>query len=283
MAQDLPGGIDHYEPYAASCPFPDGWLLLHAAETESTNADGVRFAEAGGAARTVLWADQQRGGRGRRGRGWVSPPGNLYASLVLRPKKSLSESLTLGFAAGVSMVRAINALSPSLKANLKWPNDVLIDGRKLAGILLESTASGTICDYVVIGMGVNLTVTPPFPTRAEASDQGAFPPVSLSDCIAPPSTEVFLGTLLAAFDVTYGDWDRLGFKGVRGFWESSAVGIGETVSIDKGNERIKGVFRGLDDSGAMLIERWNGDPKGEMIRVTVGDVAFHGAGTSRSA
>lgn len=280
MERQAPHPLHHYESYAASCPIPDGWLLFRARATASTNADARTFAESGGVSKAVLWSDEQKGGRGRRGRDWVSPPGNLYASLVLRPERPLSDSLTLGFVAGVSLVQTLKTVSPSLDVALKWPNDVLIEGRKLAGILLESAASGTICDYVVIGIGVNLTVAPVFGVSDERGDRAAFAPCALSDWIAPPSSEAFLCALLGAFHRVYDQWQRSGFRIVRDLWEASAVGIGEHVSVQVAGETITGVFQGLDDRGAMLLAERGGDVKADIVRVTVGDVVFHGAGTS---
>src|SRR5206468_1374206 len=134
----------------------------------STNDEATALARAGAGSGTLVWAAEQNTGRGRRGRSWRSPPGNLYLSLVQRPECSPASAAQLGFVAALGLGDAITELG--LRPSYKWPNDVLVNRRKLAGILLESemTAGGGL-DFVVIGVGVNIAVAPEgveFPTTS---------------------------------------------------------------------------------------------------------------------
>ncbi|WP_366656759.1 biotin--[acetyl-CoA-carboxylase] ligase [Fodinicurvata sp. EGI_FJ10296] len=274
-------GLGHYQPALTGIVAPFGWKVYRAGTTASTNADCVSFAESGGTERSVFWADQQSGGRGRRGREWTSPPGNLYVSILFRPERGLSAALTLGFVAGVALVDTVKIVAPTLDAKVKWPNDVLVDRHKVAGILLESAATGTICDYVVVGIGVNLGIGPPNPSVGLSP--GAFKPGSLSDWMTPPPVGEFLGTFLSQLNAVYGNWCEAGFGPIRRRWEACATGIGSTVSVEKGGQRIAGVFSGLDESGAMLIDAMHVNAGHQCVRVTVGDVVFRGAGTVRES
>src|SRR5690348_1654566 len=128
----------------------------------STNDEAKALARAGAAEGTLVWAGEQTAGRGRRGRVWSSPPGNLYLTLIVRPSVPPPRAAQLGFIASVALAEGIAALcGPSLDIGCKWPNDILIAGRKLAGILLESEISGgEATDFVVIGSGANLMSRP---------------------------------------------------------------------------------------------------------------------------
>ena len=140
---------------------PDGWTLVALESVGSTNDEGIRLADAGAPEGTVVWAREQSGGRGRRGRNWASSVGNLYSSTVLRPACAAQRAAELGFVAAL----AVGDLVPADRTvRLKWPNDVLVDGGKVAGILLESAiGQGGLVDHVVAGIGVNVTFAPQLP------------------------------------------------------------------------------------------------------------------------
>jgi len=142
------------------------YRLLSFAAIDSTNEEAKRQAAAGAPEGTLIWARAQQAGRGRRGRPWVSEPGNLYMSLLLRPDRAAPAAAQLGFAAALAVGEAALPLLPASAAlAYKWPNDVLIDGRKTSGILLESQAAGEgRLDWLVVGIGVNLVS---FPEGAE--------------------------------------------------------------------------------------------------------------------
>ena len=114
---------------------PDGWTLVALASVGSTNDEAARLADTGVPEGTVVWSREQTGGRGRRGRHWASPPGNLYTSTILRPACAAPRAAELGFVAALAVADIVPVGRP---VRLKWPNDVLVDGGKIAGILLES-------------------------------------------------------------------------------------------------------------------------------------------------
>src|SRR5690348_7572810 len=141
---------------------PAGFRAHHFAAVGSTNDTAKELARAGAPEGTIVWAGEQTAGRGRRGRIWASPPGNLYLSLILRPQAPAAQAAQLGFVAALALGGAIAELAgPQIELRCKWPNDLLANGRKLAGILLESetSANGEV-DFVVLGVGANLASAP---------------------------------------------------------------------------------------------------------------------------
>ena len=149
---------------------PQGYALIALDEAGSTNDEAKARAAAGAPDGTVVWARQQRAGRGRRGRDWVSPPGNLYVSVILRPACEARHVAQLSFVAALAVLDLVDGPLPG-RARCKWPNDILVDGAKVAGILLESALEpGGRVDWVVLGIGVNLASHPvsraPFRRRA---------------------------------------------------------------------------------------------------------------------
>ena len=240
---------------------PDGFDLRHYATIGSTNDEAKALARAGAADRTLVWADQQTNGRGRRGRIWLSPPGNLYLSLVLRPECAPARAAQLGFVAALGLGDALRPLvGPSLRLSYKWPNDLLANGRKLAGILLEAeTSARDSVDFVVIGIGVNLVAAPgdvEFPATSLAAEgiAGVTPPV-----------------LLAEFLRHFADWTRRwreeGFAPVRAGWLAAASGLGEGLSVRLDRATLVGRFRDLDNDGALVLEAAEG-----IRRIAAGDV-----------
>ena len=140
---------------------PDGWTLVALESVGSTNDEATRLADAGAAEGTVVWAREQSGGRGRRGRNWASPVGNLYSSTILRPACPAQRAAELGFVAALAVGDLVSA---DRSVRLKWPNDVLVDDGKVAGILLESAIGqdGRV-EHVVAGIGVNVRFAPQLP------------------------------------------------------------------------------------------------------------------------
>jgi BirA family transcriptional regulator, biotin operon repressor / biotin---[acetyl-CoA-carboxylase] ligase len=245
---------------------PPFFRLVSFAELDSTNEEAKRRAAAGEGEGTLVWALAQTAGRGRRGRAWVSPQGNLYLSILLRPDGPAGAAAQLGFAAALAVGEAILPLLPE-RANLgyKWPNDVLIDGRKAAGILLESQAAGLgRVDWLVVGIGVNLDAYP------EGTD---YPATSLRAVGALPVTvEAMLEAIVRHFHSWYGRWKQGGFAPLRAVWLARAHGLGGTIRVRLLGSEMSGVFAGLDEAGALLLEDGTGHR-----RVPVGDV-FPAAG-----
>ncbi|MGH6974690.1 MAG: biotin--[acetyl-CoA-carboxylase] ligase [Stellaceae bacterium] len=226
----------------------------------STSDEARRRARDDAPEGTLVTARAQTAGRGRQGRIWVSPPGNLHVSLVLRPDAHIARAAQLGFAAGLAVADATHAFAPKAAITLKWPNDVLLDGRKAAGILLESEgdAAGRVA-FVVIGIGVNLAASP-----ADTE----FPATSLKTVTSTaPTPEAFLAALAPAFALWYERWRAEGFAALRRVWLERAAGLGQALRARLPGETVEGRFAGLDDDGLLLL-----DAPGGQRRIAAGDV-----------
>jgi BirA family biotin operon repressor/biotin-[acetyl-CoA-carboxylase] ligase len=224
------------------------YRLVSVAEIDSTNDEAKRRAGEGAAHGTLVWARAQSAGRGRRGRRFISPPGNLYLSILLRPDRPAASAAQLGFAAALALGDALAPLLPDPeRLRYKWPNDVLIDGRKVSGILLESQAAGAgRLDWLIVGIGVNLAS---FPENVD------YPAISLAAAAARAVTvEALLEALAGRFEAWYERWRQEGFAPLRGAWLARARGVGEAIRVRLQGEEASGRFAGLDDDGALLLE-----------------------------
>ncbi len=233
---------------------PDGWMLVALDSVGSTNDEAARLADSGAPEGTVVWAREQHGGRGRRGRSWASPPGNLYSSTILRPECPAARAAELGFVAAL----AVGDLVPASRAiRLKWPNDVLVDGGKIAGILLESAiAQDGRVEHVVAGIGINVAFAPQL---AEMRYPGA----SLGGTV-----EAALEGLSRALATRLAQWRRDGFGVVREAWLAQAGPLGAEVDVRLGEGLVRGRFAGLDHEGALLLDTAEGPRKivsGELL------------------
>ncbi len=256
----------------AEAALPRGYSLVSLDETESTNDEAKARAVAGAADGTVVWARRQRAGRGRQGRVWISPPGNLYFSVVLRPVCEVRAIAQLSFVAALAAADLVDHMLPG-RARCKWPNDILVDGGKLAGILLESALrpAGRV-DWVVLGIGVNLAHHPglgaPRPSTSLAA-AGAAP-------LAPADA---LSCILAALARRRQDWQDRGFAEIRSAWLARAHGLGERITVANGDMRHTGVFDGLDAEGALVLMEEGAARR----RIVAGDVIFGDAGTAHAS
>jgi BirA family biotin operon repressor/biotin-[acetyl-CoA-carboxylase] ligase len=236
-------------------------LLAHEA-LGSTNDEAKWLAEGGAAAWTVVSAEIQTSGRGRRRRDWSSPAGNLYTSVILRPSVPIAGAAQLGFAAALALGDALTPLLPRADAlQFKWPNDVLIEGRKVAGILLESAASADGSTlWLVVGIGVNLVSFPQGSAAAATSldAQGAH---------NVPIPEL-LGDIVVALKRWTDEWERVGFERLRQAWLARARGLGAVVAVRLERESFTGRFIDLDGDGALLVET----AAGHRRRVSAGEV-----------
>jgi BirA family biotin operon repressor/biotin-[acetyl-CoA-carboxylase] ligase len=227
---------------------PEGFRLHHYATIGSTNDAAKALARAGAPEGTLVWADEQTAGRGRRGRAWLSPPGNLYLSLVLRPDGAPSRAAQLGFVAALGLGDTIAALGgPAPLLRYKWPNDLLANGRKLAGIHLESeTSASDRVDFVVLGIGVNIVSAP---------EDVEFPATSLAaEGIAGITPPVVLEGFVRHFAGWARRWREAGFAPVRAAWLAAASGLGERVRVRLERSTLCGRFHDLDDDGALVLE-----------------------------
>ena len=251
---------------------PPGYALIALNEAGSTNDEAKDRAARGAPDGTVVWARMQRAGRGRRGRSWVSPPGNLYLSVVLRPACEARNVAQLSFVAALAVRDLVDGRLPG-RARCKWPNDVLVDGGKVAGILLESALGpGRRVDWVVLGMGVNLASHPGI--------EGPIRSTSLAEVAAPaPVPDDALCSVLAALAQRRREWETQGFAAVRRAWLARAHGLGGPVTVTNGERRLTGVFEGLDEEGALVLAQ----PGAEPLAISAGDVLFGDAEAAHAA
>ena len=217
----------------------------------STNDDAKTLAAAGAPAFTAVSATEQTEGRGRRGRVWTSPPGNLYVSLLVRPPYPASEASQLSLVAALALGDALAEYVSSSRIHNKWPNDVQVDGRKIAGLLLESSggSQGNV-EWVVIGCGVNIAFHPNLPEYDTISLN------SITD--EKTSIEEFLAFFLEHFEARYDIWINGGIDSIRKAWVERAANIGREIVVRLPQTEIRGVFEGLDASGALILTRAGG-------------------------
>jgi len=233
---------------------PDGWTLVALQSVGSTTDEATRLAETGAAEGTVVWSREQTGGRGRRGRHWASPIGNLYSSTILRPACSAPRAAELGFVAALAVADMVPA---GRDVRVKWPNDVLVDGGKIAGILPESAiGAGGEVEHVVLGIGVNVAFAPQLPDMR-------YPGAALGG-----SVEEALEKLTASLATRLAQWRLKGFEMIRAAWLAKAGPLGLEVDVRLGQELVRGRFAGVDREGALLLDTPAGPRKivaGELL------------------
>ena len=246
---------------------------LHFFESiDSTNVYAARLAREGVAEGTVVIADAQTGGKGRLGRNWVSPPGvNLYLSTILRPDKPASFAPQLSLLAAVAVAEAISQQT-ELAPSIKWPNDVLVAGKKVCGILTEMQAQRKDLQQpqaVVVGIGVN--VNAPLSAFPEELHDKA---TSLRLMSGEPIDRVaFTACLLTHLEKLYILWLEEGFPVVKSAWEGHAAELlGKPITVAAPDGTISGTALGIDQDGALLIQDEQGESHAEPRRVLVGDV-----------
>jgi BirA family biotin operon repressor/biotin-[acetyl-CoA-carboxylase] ligase len=242
---------------------PDLPPILALDEVDSTNLEARRQIEAG--AVTPLWitAGRQSAGRGRRGRAWSTETGNLAATLLLHCDKPPIEAAQIAFVAALAVADLASAFAPAGLVSLKWPNDTLLAGRKLSGILVESGARAEGGLWLAVGVGVNLAHHP------EGTER---PATSLAAHIrrSPPTPLEALALLAEALERWRGIWDRLGFAPIAQAWTARAHGLGEACVARLPGETVQGVAEGLDPDGALRLRLADG----RIRRITAGDVFF---------
>lgn len=220
---------------------PQGFELVALSSVDSTNNHAKSLAREGAAAFTVVWAKDQTAGRGRQGNTWTSCPGNLYMSLVLRPGLDAASTGQLSFLAAVALAEALQEWLPdAVDVKLKWPNDLLLNGKKAAGILLEAEA-----DWLVVGIGVNVVDAP----------EGA---VSLKSFGVEAEAGAVLEKLVLRLKSLYEVWRKSGFEPVRGEWLRYAHNIGQAINVRLPKETFVGKFVGIDAAGALQVEMQDG-------------------------
>lgn len=240
---------------------PPGYVLHAFDRVESTNDEARRLAEQGAAAGAVVVATEQLKGRGRHGRAWASPPGNLYASLLLRPQAGLAEVAQLSLVASLALAETLIALGPpAADVRVKWPNDVLVRGAKVAGLLLESAVDADQrVAWLIIGSGVNIASAP------AATD---YPATALRDEGFLPVTPLdLLARYLGALDEWLGRWRAGGFAAVRPAWLALGSGVGDRIRLRLGREEVAGRFLDVTEEGALVVAE-----DGARRQITAGEI-----------
>lgn len=214
----------------------------------STNEEALSRAKAGEAGPLWIVAKQQTGGRGRRGRAWISEPGNLYASLLLTDVAPPAAVAGICFVAALALhdalLDAAHGLAPA-RLKLKWPNDVLLDGRKLAGILVEGVSLAGDRSAAAVGFGVNCIHHP---------DQVEYPATDLAASGFSVSALALLAALGEAMALRLQEWQRgANFSSIRAAWLARAGGLGSEIQVRLNDRTIAGRFEAIDSSGALVL------------------------------
>lgn len=223
----------------------------------SSNREALARARDGDVGPLWITAESQSAGRGRRGREWVSEPGNLYATLLLVDAAPSERAAELAFVAGLAVHDAVAECAPALAAGLalKWPNDLLVDERKFSGILIEGEGAA-----VAIGIGVNCTHHPV---------ETAFPASDLAAAGASCSPKDLFAALVPAMARRLAQWDRgAGFDGIRADWLARAFRRGKTLRVALTDEECTGMFETIDEHGGLVLRLESGATR----TITAGDV-----------
>ncbi len=244
-------------------PWPEKTDRLIYDELDSTMAEAERIAP-DLVRPTWIMARHQTAGRGRRGRVWASPEGHFAATFVYRPHGTAAQAALRSFFAANAVYEALAMKVDRDRLSLKWPNDVLLDGGKVAGILLESVGTATAVDWLAIGIGVNLVQAP-----KDVRD-AAFPPIGLEEAGGEPADpDEFLSYLASNMATEERLFAELGFGPIRKNWLRRAARLGEVITARMARDEITGRFETVDEAGQLVLET----PKGQ-VRIPAADVYF---------
>ncbi|MFM2128768.1 MAG: hypothetical protein RL477_314 [Pseudomonadota bacterium] len=241
-----------------AAPLPSFFRRVALDQTTSTNDEALKRAREGAPEGMLVTARRQTAGRGRRGREWVSPPGNLHLSIVLRPDGGLAAATAIGFAAALAARDAmIHVLPTGAPVTLKWPNDVLIGGAKAAGLLIEAAGE----DALVLGVGINVVAHP---------EDAPYPATSIRAAGGEAADEDVLCAFCASFGARYDRFRANGMAELRADWLAHAQGLGAAIGVNIEGARFDGIFAGIDEAGALLLDLGGAGTR----TVTAGDVFF---------
>ncbi len=232
-------------------------------EIDSTNAEARRRAEAGEVGPVWLLGLRQTSGRGRRGRAWETGSGNLAATLLFTTDKPPAEAAQVSFVAALAVADLLAAYVPASLISLKWPNDPMLGGMKVSGILIESGMRPTGGLWIAAGVGVNLARKPLDSERPATA-------LTTYRAAPPPSPIEAIEVLAEAFERWSAVWLSLGFPAIADAWTARAHGLGEPCVARLGTETVHGIAEGLDGDGALRLRL----PDGHLRRITAGDVFF---------
>lgn len=230
---------------------------------DSTNLEAYRLALKGAPEGTVVIAEEQTKGKGRINRSWQSPPkGNFYGSFILRPEMPPKNVPTLTLVSGVAVAELLSSFCP---AEIKWPNDILVKGKKICGILTECKTTASKVDFVIIGIGINVNMT-----YVDLPDEIKSTATSL---IMETGQEIDLVKLTEKLANGLGKWYKVfvyqGFERIKGEWERYAKTSGK-IRATYGKDTLRGNIIGIDNDGCLIIQ----NDKGEIHRLTAGDILF---------
>jgi BirA family biotin operon repressor/biotin-[acetyl-CoA-carboxylase] ligase len=240
--------------------------IVYFKETDSTNLRAKHLADNGAPEGTVVIAESQTGGRGRRGRVWFSPAGEgIYVSVILRPSFSPNEAPRLTLLAAVAAAETLLSLTP-LRPRIKWPNDIMVGGKKLAGILTQVSTEMDTVDYIVVGLGLNVNTLPkgfPADLRERAT--------SIRAEMNKPFTRIdLLRRYLERFEDLYGMFNRSGFQPVLDRWKGLSDIIGREIRVDLPNHSYAGKVLDVDHDGVLIMRGQDGT----LRRIVSGDVTL---------
>lgn len=239
-------------------------LLLD--QTDSTNAEARRRAEAGETGPLWIVARRQSGGRGRRGRQWESQDGNLFSTLLQVTQKSPAEAAQVTFVAALAVADLLDGWAPPSLVTIKWPNDVMLAGDKASGVLVESGTHEAGGLWLAVGIGVNLASAPTGTERPAT----ALVHHLRGDVTAPPSVEVAAARLAEAFDVWMTRWETLGFQPILDAWRARTTGLEGPATARLGRETVEGRAEGVAADGALKLRLADGS----LRLISAGDVFF---------
>lgn len=239
-------------------------LLLD--QTDSTNAEARRRAEAGEAGPLWIVARRQREGRGRRGRRWESQDGNLFSTVLQLTRKSPAEAAQVTFVAALAVADVLDAWAPPSLVTIKWPNDVMLAGRKTAGVLVESGAQESGGLWLAVGIGINLVHAPEGTERPAT----ALAQHLRGDVAAPPTVEAAAARLAEAFDIWMTRWEALGFEPILDAWRARTPGLDGPAIARLGHETVAGTAEGVAADGALKLRLADGS----LRLISAGDVFF---------
>lgn len=259
----ISGMVFHLSSHAVNA----GYRVESFGRVESTSVLAAEIAKNGDRGKVWVVADEQTAGRARRGRVWVSRPGNLYATLLLVDDFNPGQAATLGFVAGVSLIEALGRVMPEVvltaqAVKLKWPNDVLADGAKLAGILLELVPLDSRYNAIMIGIGVNVTGSPaglPYPATSLRQIGVDCSPADVFEALS----HIWVDNCRV--------WDRgIGLDTIRGKWLQHAANLGQNVHVTIDGDMVSGIFETIDHNCHFILRK----DDGQKITIPTGDVYF---------
>lgn len=232
------------------------WQWFDYAELGSTNDEAKLLTKEAKGHKYIVTAQKQTSGRGRRGKSWVGLDGNLFMSLGVEAE--LKDFGPMIFVVSLSLLETIRRLSPDVDVKLKWPNDVLVNSRKVSGILLEKGEG----KYLVIGIGVNITAAPQI-------DGLIYPTVSLREAGINTDRLTVLKQYIGIFDANWQAWKSSGFEKIRQRWLAEVKGLGCEIKVHTEKEDKTGIFSGIDENGIMLLEN-----NGRIEKIYAGDIFY---------